>query len=110
MIERNHLYNESSLLEARYVSMIIVAGHIVTKPGRRDELVAASRDAMIAARAASGCRDFVVTSDPLEPDHVHIYEAWDDETSLAKFRESGPDSGLNTLMERMEVRTYDVSQ
>lgn len=89
--------------------MIIVAGHIVTKPGRRDDFVAASREAMIAARNAPGCRDFVVTADPLEADRVHIYEAWDDETSLTDFRGSGPDDELMHLMERADVGTFSLS-
>ncbi len=89
--------------------MIIVAGHIVTKPGRRDDFVAGSMGAMIAARNAPGCRDFVVTADPLKADRVHIYEAWDDETSLTNFRGNGPDNDLMHLMERADVGTYNVS-
>lgn len=89
--------------------MIVVAGHIVTKPGRRDDFVAASREAMIAARSAPGCRDFVVTADPLEADRVHIFEAWDDETTLTDFRGSGPDSNLMHMVKRADVGTFNVS-
>lgn len=89
--------------------MIIVAGHIVTKPGRRADFVAASRAAMVAARRAPGCRDFVITADPLAPDRVHIYEAWNDENSLSNFRGNGPDSELSDLMERTEIGTFNVS-
>lgn len=88
--------------------MIIVAGYIVTKPSRRDAFVAASQEAMVAAREASGCRSFVVTADPLEQDRVHIYEAWDDENSLNLFRGSGPKDDLTRLIERADVRTFDV--
>ena len=89
--------------------MIIVAGHIVTKPGCRDDFVAVSRNAMVAARSAPGCRDFVVTADPLEADRVHIYEAWDDETSLMDFRGSGPNDDMMHLVERADVGTFSVS-
>lgn len=89
--------------------MIIVAGHIVTKPGWRDDFVAASKEAMIAARSAPGCRGFVVAADPLEADRVHIYEAWNDETSLTDFRGNGPDNDMMHMMERADVGTFNVS-
>ena len=88
--------------------MIIVAGHIVAKQGKRDERVALSREAMIAARRVPGCHDFVVTADPLEPDHVHVFESWDDEASMKAFRGSGPGSGLRRLIIGIDVRTYAV--
>lgn len=89
--------------------MIIVAGHIITKSGCREDFVNASRKAMIAARNAPGCRDFVVVADPLETDRVYVYEAWDDETSLTDFRGGGPDGGLMDLIERADVSTFSAS-
>lgn len=91
------------------MSKVIVSGHIITKSGRRDDFVAASRYAMVAARSTLGCTDFVVTADPLEADCVHIFEGWDDETSLMNFRGNGPDNDLMRLIERAEVNTFNVS-
>jgi uncharacterized protein YndB with AHSA1/START domain len=32
--------------------------------------------AVVEARRAAGCRDFVVAADPIEPDRVNVYEEW----------------------------------
>ncbi|MEZ5811564.1 MAG: hypothetical protein R3D45_09115 [Rhizobiaceae bacterium] len=90
------------------MSKVIVAGHIITKRGCRDDFVAGSRDTMVAARNTPGCTDFVVTADPLEADRVHIFEAWDDETYLKKFRGDGPGDELSRLIERADVGTFNV--
>ena len=46
--------------------MIIVAGRIYVREGRREAFVSASLEAVAAARRAPGCLDFVVAADPLE--------------------------------------------
>jgi hypothetical protein len=46
--------------------MIIISGRIRVDPDRRDDCIASSRAAMVAARTAPGCRDFVVAADPLD--------------------------------------------
>jgi len=70
--------------------MIIVAGRIRVTPGRRDAFLASSRQAMLEARSAPGCRDFVVAADPIEPDRVNVDEKWETESELASLRGSGP--------------------
>jgi len=90
-------------------STIIVSGRIVVQPGRRDEFLAASREAMQAARGAPGCRAFVVAGDPLEADTVNVYEQWDDETSLLKFRGEGPSSDMRALIASADVKRHQVS-
>ena len=52
--------------------MIIVSGRITVVPGHRDVYVAGSIPAMVEARRAPGCLDFVVAADPIEPDRVNV--------------------------------------
>ena len=89
--------------------MIIVAGRIHVMPGQRDAFLAGSRAAIVAARSAPGCRDFVVAADPLEPDRVNVYEAWDTEADLEAFRGAGPGPELAKAIMRADVSRHHVS-
>jgi len=89
--------------------MIIVSGRIYVTPGRRDAFVATSRDAVVEARRAPGCLDFVVAADPVEPDRVNVYEQWETEAELEAFRGAGPDSDLNSDIVSADVSRHQVS-
>jgi quinol monooxygenase YgiN len=54
--------------------VIIVSGRIYVSSGSREAFLASSRRAVVAARGASGCRDFVVAADPIEANRVNVYE------------------------------------
>ena len=89
--------------------MLIVAGRIYLKPGVIREFMAASVEAMAAARATPGCRDFVVAPDPLEADRVNVYEEWESEQALLVFRGSGPSSDLRSMIVRAEVARHLIA-
>jgi quinol monooxygenase YgiN len=89
--------------------MIIVSGRIYVTPGRRDSFVATSRDAVVEARRAPGCLDFVVAADPVEPDRVNVYEQWETEAELEAFRGEGPDSDLGSDIVSADVSRHEVS-
>lgn len=89
--------------------MIIVSGRIHTKPARRDEFVASSREAVAAARQAPGCIDFVVAADPLEADRVNVYEQWESEEQLEAFRGEGPGDDLSADIVSAHVARHHVS-
>lgn len=88
--------------------MIIVSGRIALKSGSRDEFLEKSRDAMVQARGTTGCRDFVVAADPLDPNRVNVYEEWESEQALHAFREAGPGDDLGTLILEADVSTHRV--
>jgi quinol monooxygenase YgiN len=89
--------------------MIIVSGRIHVAPGRRDNFVASSRVAMVAARKAPGCRDFVVAADPLDPDRVNVYEEWETDSELDAFREDGPAQELAVDIVHTDVSRHRIS-
>lgn len=89
--------------------MIIVSGRIYVTPGRRDAFLASSREAVVAARRASGCRDFVVAADPIEPDRVNVYEEWDSDAQVEAFRGAGPGPELAGVIARAEVREHRIA-
>lgn len=65
--------------------MIIVSGTIsFVDRAARDAAVAASTELQLATRLHEpGCLAYVFTADPVEPNAVHVYEAWTDQEALA---------------------------
>jgi quinol monooxygenase YgiN len=89
--------------------MIIVAGSIYVRPSRRDTFVAASLEAVAAARRAPGCLDFVVAADPVDPDRVNVYERWETDAAVEEFRGDGPGPDLTADIVRADVARYTIS-
>jgi quinol monooxygenase YgiN len=87
---------------------IIVAGKLTIQPGRRDEFVARSIDAVVQARAHNACEDFSVSADPVDAMRVNIFEKWQSRAALDAFRGAGPESDLFTLVESFHVDEYEV--
>ena len=90
-------------------SMIIVSGRIYVRRGRRDAFLAASMEAVMAARRSSGCLDFVVAADPIEPDRVNVYEQWESEAQLEAFRGEGPGPDLTSDIVSADVSRHQIS-
>ena len=87
---------------------IIVAGKLTIQPGRRDEFIARSIDAVVQARAHDSCEDFSVSADPVDSTRVNIFEKWQSRAALNAFRNAGPESDLFTLIESFDVHEYEV--
>ncbi|MEM6430702.1 MAG: antibiotic biosynthesis monooxygenase [Deinococcota bacterium] len=88
--------------------MVIVSGKLYIYSDKREAFLASSQAAMIQARQTAGCYDFVVAADPLEPNRVNIYEAWNSEEALTTFRGEGPSDNLSLLIQRVDVKQYAV--
>jgi quinol monooxygenase YgiN len=89
--------------------VVIVAGRIYVSSGRREAFLGSSRSAVVEARGAPGCRDFVVAADPIEPDRVNVHEEWDFESELEAFRGAGPGPELIQLIQHAEVSRHRVA-
>lgn len=87
---------------------IIVAGSLAILPGRRDEFVKKSLDAVIQARANKACEDFSVSPDPLDPNRVNIFERWHSRAELDAFRGAGPETDVFSLVESIDVQEYEI--
>ncbi len=90
--------------------MIIISGTITLNPGKRDDFLRASTEAMQTARKAKGCAAFVVAADPIEADVANVYEEWDAEESLLRFRGDGPSADMRGMILRANVRRHEVSR
>jgi quinol monooxygenase YgiN len=89
--------------------MVIVSGRITVRRGTRETFLDMSREAMEMARRFSGCRDFTIAADPIEPDRVNVYEEWDSKEALLAFRGEGPSAAMNSIVISTDVRRHRVS-
>ena len=89
--------------------MILVSGRIHVRADARDRFLALSAEAMAEARRTPGCRDFVVAADPIEPDRVNVFEAWDTKAALDAFRGSGPGEDLSAYIVSAQVSEHIVA-
>jgi quinol monooxygenase YgiN len=89
--------------------MIIVSGRIYVKPGSRSAFLEATAESIRKARAARGCRDFIVAGDPLEADRVNVYEEWDTEADLLAFRGAGPGNDLRAFIVRAAITRHVIA-
>jgi len=89
--------------------MIIIAGALYVDPDERDRYLAGTADIDRHARQAPGCLDFAQAADPLEPDRINVFERWESDEDLMRFRHAdGPEPELPSLRSA-DVHKYRIS-
>ncbi|OZM70996.1 antibiotic biosynthesis monooxygenase [Amycolatopsis antarctica] len=89
--------------------MIIIAGRLYVAPGERDGYLRSCRDAIEQARVSAGCLDYSLTADPVEPGRINVYERWESNEELMRFRGDGPDSAQHGQILDASVAKYRIS-
>ena len=89
--------------------MVIVAGHILVDPARRDAYLARSIEVVQQARATEGCLDFSMGADLVEAGRINIYERWASAEAVQAFRGSGPEGDQATDIIEGSVAEFDVT-
>lgn len=89
--------------------MIIVAGWLAVDPDARAAYLEGCREVLVQARSAPGCLDFVLTADPLEPGRINVFERWESDEDLARFRGSGPSNEQAAQIKDASVARYRIS-
>ncbi len=89
--------------------MIIVSGRIYVRPGARENFLTRSAAAVVQAQRTNGCLDFVVAADPVESNRVNVYEEWESEEALLRFRGDGPGEDLSSSIVRAKVARHLVA-
>lgn len=89
--------------------MIIVAGALYVHADERDEYLRATSAVNEMARAARGCLDFVQAADPLDPERINVFERWDSDEALMRFRgNAAPELDAPSLTSA-DVHKYRIS-
>lgn len=89
--------------------MIIFLVRIYVRPGTRQGFLTRSAAAVVEARRADGCLDFVVAGDPVGPDRVNFYEEWESEVTRFRFRGDGLGKDLSSSILRAKVTRHTVA-
>ena len=90
--------------------MVIVAGHLVVDPQDRDDYLSGCVDVVRQARRASGCLDFSISADLLEPGRINVFERWESQAAVEAFRGSGPSDDQGATIKAGSVAEYDVGE
>ena len=89
--------------------MIIIAGELRVDAAERARYLDAVAGVAELARAAPGCLDFVQAADPIEPDRINVYERWESDDDVHRFRTSGgPELDVPDIL-AADVRKYRIS-
>jgi quinol monooxygenase YgiN len=89
--------------------MIIVSGRLSVDPEARAVYLDGCRTVLEQARSAPGCLDFALSADPLEPGRINVYERWESDEDLARFRGSGPSDEQSAQIRDASVAKYRIS-
>ncbi|WP_255469700.1 putative quinol monooxygenase [Mycolicibacterium sp. P1-18] len=88
---------------------VVVAGHLMVDPAAREEYLAGCLEVVRQARATTGCLDFAVSADVLDPGRVNVYERWASQAAVEAFRGSGPSDDQGAALLSASVAEYDVT-
>jgi quinol monooxygenase YgiN len=91
------------------VAVLIVSGWLRVPVESRDAYLAGCLPVVEAARRAEGCLDFSLSADLIEADRINVYERWESDDVLSRFREGGPSEEQATQILSAEVRKYRIS-
>lgn len=88
--------------------MLIIAGHLFLSPSDRDQFVDGHLDLIERARHAPGCLDLAISADPVDVTRVNNYELWEDEESLAAWRQVANPPHLNIKFHGGDMAKYHI--
>ncbi len=89
--------------------MVIVAGHLIVDPQHRDSYLAGCVDVVRQARRTTGCLDFTISADLIDPARVNIFERWESQAAVDAFRGSGPSDQQHDALVGASVTEYDTA-
>ncbi len=88
--------------------MMIVAGYLVVDPLKRDSYLEGCKAVVQQARRTSGCLDFAISADLLDPSRIDIFERWDSRAAVDAFRGGGPSDEQQDSIVSASVSEYAV--
>ena len=88
--------------------MIIVAGALTVEPSGREAYLEGCREVVAGARDANGCLDYALSPDLLDHGRINVFESWESQEALERFRGSGPSGDQIAELLQIDVSEYDV--
>jgi quinol monooxygenase YgiN len=91
------------------MAQVVVAGHTMVAPEERADFLKTCVEVVRQAREDSGCLDFAISADLLDPGRVNVYERWESQSAVEAFRGSGPSDEQGTAIISGSVWEFDVA-
>jgi heme-degrading monooxygenase HmoA len=88
------------------LGMVIVAGHLLVDPDRREEYLDTCREVVDAARTTDGCLDFAISPDLVDPARINVFERWDSQDAVEAFRGEGVGGEQGAMILGASVAEY----
>jgi quinol monooxygenase YgiN len=89
--------------------LIIIAGQLQLDAADRDRYLTAVADVATLARKAPGCYDFVQAADPIDAGRINVFERWESDEDLHRFRTSGGPLPELPALRSADVHKYRIS-
>jgi quinol monooxygenase YgiN len=89
--------------------LIIIAGALYVEPSDRDPYLAGVVDVARTARRVPGCLDFVQAPDPIDPSRINVYERWESDHDLHRFRTAGGSELDLPPLQSADVHKYRIA-
>lgn len=90
--------------------MLIIAGYLILTPSDRDLFIDGHLDLISQARQAPGCLDLSISADPVDDTRVNNYELWENEESLAAWREVANTAHVNIDIHGGHMASYHIEK
>ena len=81
---------------------------IIVDPSQRDDYLSGCVDVVRQGRAATGCLDFALSADLVDPGRVNILERWESQAAVEAFRGGGVDDEQGAAIVSASVAEYEV--
>ena len=86
-----------------------MTGWIRVAPSDRGPYLDGCRPVIEAARATPGCLDFSLGADLVEDDRINVFEQWESEDAVERFRGSGPSDDQQGMILGAHVVQHTVA-
>jgi quinol monooxygenase YgiN len=92
------------------MAQVVVAGHVMVEPEQREDYLNTCVEVVRQARTSTGCLDFAISADVLDPGRINVYERWESQSAVEAFRGSGPSGEQGAATISASVAEFDVAE
>lgn len=89
--------------------MLVIVGKMYVAPEERDKFVEGHVEVVKRAREYPGCRDLVISADPIEEGRVNMVEVFESEEALASWRRIAPGPSYQAEILGGDVQKHQIS-
>ncbi len=96
------------MADERVELMVVVAGRLHVAAEGRAAYLETCAPVVEQARRAPGCLDFAISADLVDPTRINVYERWESQEDVERFRGAGVEGDQAARIEAADVAEYDV--